>query len=177
MRISAKSFLLYCMTAALLLCTGCVFFSSTEKCDFAISNAVTADYWIVSCYDGNREISFCSDGTAFSLELPKNTSVGVLAYPVVNGNKMLPYGTIYPHGSILTKRRGFSALTIDRLYRLSESGAQISQDYISRFNWQQFMDECEKCGDPWQIDGERILKAIAAGSFKKSDLKVPKKAD
>ena len=45
----------------------------------------------------------------FSLVLPKNIALGILAYPVKNGRKLLPLGTVYPFKCELTLKDGFAA--------------------------------------------------------------------
>ena len=59
---------------------------------------------------------------------------------------------------------------ITDLYDLTHTAAN---EYLSKFNWQKFMEECRIFEENvWKLDKERIMKKISSGNFKKSDLKL-----
>ena len=69
----------------------------------------------------------------------------------------------------MAQRSGIAEI-LARIYRLSDGGGV--QDYVSRFNWQRLYDECDEYEDPWVLDMDRIVKSIAKGSFRKSDIQI-----
>jgi len=157
------------------LISGCDMFSETEcvRMDFSPVD-LTPDSWYVSCYDGESEQVRVQDGSVrcLELELPKNCPAGILVYPVVSSVRGRPLGALYPFQDEISVAGGFVAYIADRLYRGSENDAECSRDYIARFNWPKLIEICSAVDDPWLIDGERIVSAIASGTFKKSDVKV-----
>lgn len=168
----------FCLMFCLALTSGCEMISNTEilSIDFS-STALSPGSWYVSCYDGENEQVILLDGDEkkFCLTLEKNTPAGILVYPVNEGWKERPLGALYPFQNEITETGGFVAYIADRLYRGSENGCDSSRDYLARFNWPSFIALCEQSSDPWELDSERIIFAIASGRFKKSDVKRLKK--
>ncbi|MBR6295982.1 MAG: hypothetical protein IKR40_05855 [Treponema sp.] len=157
------------------LIAGCDIISETEcvRMDFS-SVDLTPDSWYVSCCDGESEQVHVQDGSVkcLELELPKNCPAGILVYPVEDSVRGKPLGALYPFQDEISVAGGFVAYIADRLYRGAENDAESSRDYIARFNWPRFIEVCSEAEDPWRLDCERIVSAIASGSFKKSDVKV-----
>ena len=175
------------MRKLLFLCAALCFLSACTVFDpdtcavfsFCAGNACGIppdfDFWQIIVHDGGSEKAFTLEKTAetFSMELPKNVVLGILAYPVKDGKMHDPCGAVYPYSSALDEKGGFCAYIADRLYRGSSESKEISQDYISRFNWQKFINACNDFENPWNLDADRIVEKIASGTFKKSDLKMP----
>lgn len=86
----------------------------------------------------------------------------------------LLYGTIYPYSRTLTRKDSFAADVLQTMYCAADEDVTSSQkdNFFMRFNWQRFMEECRMYDDPWLLDKEKIMKAIASGSFKSTDIKL-----
>ena len=156
----------------------------TESEEFTIeqeSSSERAEFWLIVKNDGAEKASTSNPSltlraaSAFTLDMQKNTVAAVLAYPITNGKAGKPYGAVYPYNTRLSKKEGFSAYIADRLYRGADNKDAATQDYVSRFNWPRFIEICSSFENPWDIDEERILNALSAGKFSKSDIKLSKK--
>ncbi|MBP5752363.1 MAG: hypothetical protein J6W60_05840 [Treponema sp.] len=167
------------MVAVVTVFSGCAIFSLTETVDFSMETEALCrnaggdfqgiELFCVSSPEIESHIRVQADCREFPFSLPKNYVSAVLAYPVVDGFRKRPLGAVYPYSCKLDVTGGFVAEVLARVYRLAE-GSGV-QDYLSRFNWQRLYDECAVYEDPWVLDMDRIVKAIAKGSFRKSDLK------
>ena len=160
------------------LILGCEMISSTESVHIDFSSlGLLPDSWYISCFDGEIEQRIVQDGREKSLSVivEKNTPIGILVYPVVSSVKGRPLGALYPFQSEISETGGFVAYIAERLYRGSENDGACSRDYLARFNWPKFIEICNEVDDPWKLDSERIISAIASGTFKKSDIKIKKK--
>lgn len=85
-----------------------------------------------------------------------------------------PSGCIWPLSTSLDAAGGFPARMLWRLLTETapESGSPAAiRNYCARFNWKRFAEEAAKLEDPWSLDQQVILLAIAAGSFSLRDLK------
>jgi|SRR5574344_388396 hypothetical protein len=142
-----------------------------------------ASRWKIVYTDGYEEASLViADGESFSLSLPRNCCIPIVGYPLAETGQQpeKPYGAIYPYTTSLTKADGFAADILRTLYTAStkETSAQDEcncdevQIFLSRFNWQRFMETCRTFDDAWLLDRERILLKIAGGTFTKSDFKL-----
>lgn len=163
----------------ILLCPlffACSMFSESRETHFFLDSDgfCDCDFWQISVFDGENEILFSMENGAdsFSLDLPKNVALGILAYPVKNGRRQKPFGAIYPYSVEISCKDGFAAYIVDRLYRGSRKSVPQTQDFVSRFNWPRFVESCAAFENPWNLDGDRIVKSIASGRFKKSDFKL-----
>ena len=158
--------------------SGCELFSLTETAEFSLETecagvlgeARALDVFCVSSPDLEQYVRVDGGCRSMSFSVPRNYVSAVLAYPVVEGFRQRPVGTVYPCSCRLDVTGGFVAEVLARIYRQSEDGAV--QDYVTRFNWQRLYDECAEFEDPWALDMDRIVKSIAKGSFRKSDLKL-----
>ncbi len=163
----------------ILLCPlffACSMFSESRETHFFLDSDgfCDCDFWQISVFDGENETLFSMENGAdsFSLDLPKNVALGILAYPVKNGRRQKPFGAIYPYFVEISCKDGFAAYIVDRLYRGSRKSVPQTQDFVSRFNWPRFVESCAAFENPWNLDGDRIVKSIASGRFKKSDFKL-----
>ena len=140
-----------------------------ERTINSIKNVVSE---IANNHENETLFSMENGADSFSLDLPKNEALGILAYPVKNGRRQKPFGTIYPYSVEISCKDGFAAYIVDRLYRGSRKSVPQTQDFVSRFNWPRFVESCAAFENPWNLDGDRIVKSIASGRFKKSDFKL-----
>lgn len=157
-------------------------YSGTETVAFCVDEAAydeqpqdgSATMWTVNYTDGSSfgELR-ASPGKTFSLTMPRNCCIPLLARAENAAPTVKPYGAIYPYTTTLTKADGFSADILRTLYSASSSSNQHSkvQTFLSRFNWQRFMETCRTYEDPWLLDRERILTKIANGTFTMVDFK------
>ncbi|MBQ5492119.1 MAG: hypothetical protein IIT68_08735 [Treponema sp.] len=158
--------------------TACCFATDEDVC-LTIPHVPQAAYCTVTwtdsanCENTNR-LSQCQTGAEqrITLTVSKNgcTPVVVTFYDDCNRMCGKPYGMIIPYTNSLNQKDGFSAELLRALYVSAQNGtpAQV-QNYLSRFDWVRFMQTCRTYEDPWLLDKERLMKAIAGGSFKKSD--------
>lgn len=160
--------------------SGCPIFSLTETVDFSMETEALCrnaggdfqgiEVFCLSSPEIESHIRVDSNCREFSFSPPKNYVSAVLAYPLVDGFRKRPLGAVYPYSCRLDVTGGFVAEVLARVYRLSE-GSGV-QDYLTRFNWQRLYDECAVYEDPWVLDMDRIVRAIAKGSFRKSDIQI-----
>lgn len=188
MKILHKVFFILIVVLVPVLSASCSFFARTQAVEFAVpeyAGTVPVEQWriCVACGtvdgDGNvfREYSVPAGG-ALLLDLPKNYAAAVLAYPlaeenVADADVLKPWGAVFPWYTELAEQDGFAATVLYRLYRSADyslqSGDQI-RDFAGRFNWKRFVPLCRKLSNQWLVDGTRVVQAIAAGKFKKTDL-------
>lgn len=182
-----KSAWIIALLALLPLLGGCSFFEETNQETFTIPSDGSVQHveqWIIVQNDGQMASSryapsliFETASGNFSLEMQKNCTSAVLAYPVVEGNVQKPFGAVYPYSTTLSATGGFCAHIIDRLYRGTGSETKLQmQDFVSRFNWGHFYALCAEQfpNDMWNIDEERIISKITSGKFSKNDIKIKK---
>lgn len=148
---------------------------------------------IVSSFCDTETVTFTTDGfpeEQITLTVRKNVCTPVIKEIVVSQNSVqnllqdtsqsstqdvtVLYGTIYPYGTILTQKDSFAADVLRTMYAATDDSASDSQiqNFFMRFNWQRFMEECRNYENPWLLDKEKIMKAIASGSFKVTDLRL-----
>ena len=160
----------------------CSVFSLTENVEFSMGTEMDGFYdgsggkmqaIDVFCVSSPElECHVCVDPGCRSVpfSVPRNYVSAVLAYPVVSGFRQRPVGALYPYSCKMDVTGGFVAEVLARVYRMADGGGV--QDYIARFNWQRLYDECALYEDPWVLDMDRIVKSIAKGSFRKSDIQI-----
>ncbi len=164
--------------AVVLVFSGCTLFSLTETVEFSmeteddgVSGCTQAfDVFCVSSPDLEQYARVEGGCRSIQFSVPRNYVSAVLGYPVVDGFRQRPVGAVYPYSCQMDVTGGFVAEVLARIYRLSEGGGV--QDYVARFNWQRLYDECAVYEDPWVLDMDRIVKSIAKGSFRKSDIQI-----
>ncbi len=144
----------------------CNFFDQTESAEFFLP------------YDGEWKIrtsripseEFFVNGKIFRAEVEKNCATAILAY---DENSVHPFGAIYPYTGDLDECGGFAAEVLFSLTVSAENSDEEKSEFLSKFNWARFLDECRKFGsDVWKLDKEKIMQKISSGSFKKTDFKM-----
>lgn len=159
--------------------SACNIISAEEELTFVLPgdfNGTAVDSWKIRWIDsdGNPQSRVYMPGKSVSITAAKNSVTPVLASPVYRnkGTAAECYGLLYPFTDWLSYKTGFVAGIFYSLWIQSTDGMQQKQRWINFFNWRRFLEECSRFENPWLLDRERILKAIAAGSFKKSDLRI-----
>lgn len=136
---------------------------------------VEVEYWDVFYTDGINEgkAEKVPSQKSVSVYLGKNCAAAVLAYPVLQeGNFAYPAGAVLPENRSLAAQNGFAASLLYSMYK--ESPGAESRDFLSRFNWPKLELLVQEFENEWLLDKERIMKAIASGKFRKSDIRLKK---
>lgn len=151
----------------IFLIFSCSSFSSETEEKFSFPQTET---WTVKTSRNSGSEPFSVEGDAFYFSVNKNEATAVLAY---SEHFEQPCGAIYPYSTSLSFQNGFAAEVLFTLCASSSSSAQGTSAYLSKFNWQRFMEECAAFGEnSWHLDKERIMQKISSGTFKKTDLKL-----
>lgn len=143
-------------------------FEETEEVTFLLP---FESQWNVNVSDGS---SFKVDGKIFTCRIRKNNATGLVATcSAYEENCEVMVGGIYPYNMDLSKANGFPAQILYSI-AMSSTNSRAQKDYcISTFNWKRFEETCHELGDDiWLVDREGVMRKIAKGTFKKSDLKV-----
>ena len=115
---------------------------------------------------------FLVDGNSFTLSVVRNEPLALVARSV---SSVKSAGAIYPINEELTEGHSFPAQVLYSLVLSSVNTDEQKMYCLSTFNWKRFEEECEKMGENvWKVIKEVIMKKIAGGTFKKSDLKIEK---
>ncbi len=150
----------------------CSFYS--EKETLVISFPDSQKEWHLVKRVGEAEENFFLEaGQKVECEFDRNKPTSLLAY--LDGEER-PLGAIYPYSIRLQEKDGFAASVLYSLYCQSKQGGEETAYFLCRFNWQKFMESCrQKAEDPWSLDKERIMKAIASGHFSLRDIRAVEK--
>lgn len=129
-----------------------------------------------------------------NLSLPRNKATPVLCYPITRnpenatneGTEFFhPAGCVHPYSTNPTWNDGFTAQVLSSLLK-TKGNADIHEKerFCSLFNWERLSSlvkqkesESISNGDsfnPWQLDMDSTLKAIASGKFAKHNVKQKK---
>lgn len=144
--------------------------------------------WSVYWYDGaavQRQTVF-PDSTGLELTVPKNKVCPIVFYPCTrlhddSGGSAVraffrPAAALYPVMPDTAWEQGPAG---ELLLRLLSAGNASVQTYCSRFNWLRLHEAIIKktseaqgtdCPDPWRIDTEQLLAAIAQEQFSVHDI-------
>ncbi|MBO4403882.1 MAG: hypothetical protein J5780_00945 [Treponema sp.] len=166
--------LFFYFSFASVLCS-CGFLCEKEEVSFFLPdtyNEQSVTFWKVTVCDSNGICysKICEAGKNAALEFNRNALSSVLAFPSdVSGAN--PYGTVYPFDFPVDYKNGFASLVLYSLFLSSENTPAEKEWFLSRFNWQRFIKECAQLDDPWLLDKEQIMNAIAEGKFRKNLLK------
>lgn len=160
-----------------------------EFCSYFDERCPDLDGWrIVVCSEYGKDDFFISEDF-FYVDGNKNITGSVLAYPVCKdscGNRVLffePAGAVFlnadSNGNLDLKwSEGFVAYVMQCLFESEmKTGEKLSvvSEGIGEFNWAKFDNqikervlECENgiFYNPWKVDLECLLKAVAARSFR-----------
>lgn len=151
-----------------ILCQSCIMFEENQDVLFLLP---FESQWTVNI---SNETSFQVNGNSFSCSLRKNNATGLVATcSACDENGEVIVGAIYPHNFSLTQENAFPAQMLYSIV-MSSTNSREQKDYcISTFNWKKFEESCHELGeDIWLVDRESVMRKIARGTFKKSDLKV-----
>lgn len=118
-------------------------------------------------HSGKHEITVQQDGITAVLARPEGgllfKKVNVPMQPVPACSESL--GMLYPFDESLNKDSAFACDVFITLMKESSSPGKEVYTFLEHFNWRQFIDECRKTENVWNLDRQKILKAIASGSF------------
>lgn len=112
-----------------------------------------------------------ADSGSVTLSVRKDNMTPVMLY---RENVLEPAGCIWPVSSIMDAAGGFSARMLWRLLTESDSASGPQEAvcaYCERFNWKRFCDVVATIENPWELNQQKILKAIADGTFTMKCLK------
>lgn len=144
----------------------CCCFSNYKNVCFKLPNKCQ---WEIR---SSNEDNFTINGDSFFLNVVPNEPLGIIAYSLELKKEV---GTIYPYDNELTESKLFSAQIFNSLVLASKNSKEEKMYYLSKFNWHNFIAETINLKeDIWKVNKEIVLKKIADGTFKKSDLKIEK---
>lgn len=153
------TFCLFCNTA-------CNLFEDSEEVEFTLPENAE---WKICTSCGSE---FVTKGRSFSVRFAKNEPAALVAYRM---NSFETAGAIYPFNARLTVQNAFAAQVLYSLALSSSNSDKEKRYYLSTFNWKRFEEECALIGkDIWKVNKEDVMKKIADGTFKKTDLKIEK---
>lgn len=169
----------FCTCIALFGCSSPVMGDDEQilLSDSGITEQNAASWCIESGSDFDEKKSIIAlELGAELISVQKNTPSYVMAYPIAaDGHEAgMPYGAIYPFSTKLRAEDGFAASILQELYCTCTKTETLDYN-IKHFNWQKFMELCREYENPWLINRNRIITAIKAGKFKKSDIKIDAK--
>ena len=190
-----NKFFLHTVASAVFFVTSFVFISCSDN-PFCDEREVTLSLEVPDSYNAvtswsivytDKDNVLCKkkyssqqlhSSSTITLVLHKSCPIPVLAYPTSfsepHDDTLLtkPLGAIVPYSTSLVFADGFAADILRTLYVASLQSRTVSQvqEYLSRFNWARLLKRCASYPDPWLLDKERILRAIANGSFKQNDI-------
>lgn len=99
----------------------------------------------------------------FSLLLTQNQLTPVLVY---FENEPFPYGAIYPYSTEFSKHQGFSSRILFRfLNETQTTNKNLLRKHISFFNWEKFNEKVKTYENPWDLNQEILLEALAGKTF------------
>ena len=169
-----------------ILLTACMFtaccYSTEEELCLSLPQVPQASYCIITWTDEfncekTKRLSQSKAGAEQQLTLTLNKNgcspVLVTFYDQEDRKCTYPYGLIFPHTKTLSQKDSFAAELLRALYVSAQNDSPVQvQNYLARFDWIRFMQTCRTYEDPWLLNKERLMKAIASGSFKKSDFQL-----
>lgn len=141
---------------------------------------------------------FVSPGENLSFLVKLNRPVAFVACPVTYdaaGNMVAyfyPAGFVYPYGEcagsdknkvILTWNDGFTAEVMNQMFTVSKNSGYLGEEvneFIASFNWKRLMltvqnkETEDEMYNPWLLERNEILNAIAYRNFKATDLNLKK---
>lgn len=107
-----------------------------------------------------------------TLKVLKGSVTPVLLYR--NGT-VEPEGAIWPVSAEISRTGGFASRMLWRLLTETEErygSKENVREWCCHFNWKRFSEKTAALENPWQLDQQKILRAIAAGTFKMKDLRL-----
>lgn len=177
MKVFYKSFFIL-STAFIFLLTACSFIEEEAEVAFELKdcNLKSSDFLLVEYYDKegflkHKKIKACNK---IYLNLEKGLVTSVLVKKLPSKKEDFSFGTIYPYSTDLTLSSSFAAEVFSGIMQASKSCKKESLDFLTYFNWSKFIEETSFYPNIL-YDKARIMKAIAAKTFKKSDLKALQK--
>lgn len=106
-----------------------------------------------------------------SIRVAKSGVTPVLLY---RAGVLEPDGCIWPVDEHLDSYGGFASRILWRLLTESDAGSDppdAVRAFCARFNWKRFSEVTAAVDNPWSLDQQAILQAIAAGTFTMKCLK------
>lgn len=115
---------------------------------------------------------FVFNGNDFVLSVVKNEPTAVIVRSEISS---VEFGAIYPFDSELSEFHVFPAQVLYSLILSSVNSEEEKMYCLSTFNWKRFEEDCEVLGENiWKVNKESVMRKIAKGTFRKSDLKIEK---
>ncbi len=143
-----------------------------EVIEAAERNEVYLSYMTIAGLEVHELISKNELEKGLLLPAKKNIPFPLVVY--VKGKSLEAYGAIFPYTKQVSKKGELAASVLQGLYAGAEKSDKQTfskvQEYLSYFNWQKFMKECEALEEADKVDRQKIMEDIAAGTFSKSSL-------
>ena len=181
-----KNFCFFILISFISACSAVSLDEETVTFHLPPSHDFCSDEWNIRWVTSEGEVKERSlkNTVAAKITLPKNSVAAVIARPeckqtLKKVNVPLKdfladkncFAAIYPFSSTLDKSNSFAAAVFMQVALCAADEKRQVQKFMNSFNWRRFCLECAAFENPWLLDKERIVKAIASGNFKKSDLK------
>ena len=149
-------------------------FSASLKVTLAIEEDGSEAHLVRYIKDDDTvgELILEGNPSSVTLEIRRGRVNPVLVYPLEDRNIVgKPLGAVYPYNDMVTEKNGFAAFIAWSVFCLADGDPGAVHEYISYFNWEKLEEDLEEYGNPWELDCEAIIKNIADGTFRKTDLK------
>lgn len=167
------------LTILILLCTeGCrnetlSSAHTTTEASFSFEPAAgTVVWWSKDNTPQQRELT-AGEAAAGSVTLTVQKE-GVTPVMLYQKDVVEPAGCIWPVSTSITEKGGFCSRILWRLLTETDNSSgppEAIKAYCGRFNWKRFCDEVETIENPWELNQQKILKAVADGTFTMKCLK------
>lgn len=146
---------------------------ATTEVQFTFEPAAgTVVWWSADNAPLEKELTASEAGSGtVTLTLKQGSVTPVMLY---REDILEPAGCIWPVSAIIDDGGGFPARMLWRLLNETdpESGTpEAIRAFCERFNWKRFCDVVATIENPWNIDQQMVLNAIADGSFTQKCLK------
>lgn len=143
-------------------------FCETEESEFVLPYF---DVWEIHWTDENGcpQEKFVR-GQKFFLDMKRNFSVGITASST---SRSFSCGTIYPVSENLKEKHALASQLLYTLTVASSTDKNSTMEFLSTFNWQKFMSECEKYSveELNKVDRQYVMSRISQKVFRATDLK------
>ena len=159
-----KLFILFFVTFLNLMFVTCSAFSTTEELSISLKEiSFKESIECVYISTDGKIVNEFYEGEETVITVFKNTPTPVLF-------RDEKYGIIYPYTLELDKASAFCADVFLTMYKASNSQKESSLLYLQQFNWAKLIECVSEYDDPWLLNKQKIMEAIADGTFTKRSI-------